>query len=277
MRDLLQRDTAEAYAAFRRLAPEHVTVDGRRVACLRAGHGAPSIVFLAGAGMAMDSWFRVLHAAGTLGTAVAPDRPGVGGSERAVAPQDGLEVVGWVRRVVEALGLPPPHVVVGHSVGGLIAQLWARTHPGEIAGMVLVESASAAEAAAAAEAGPGPRGSGLARVARGVLARLRPGRPGGSDEADRVPETARQLAGAGPFPPIRVVVVTGGSRMRGVPEDAFAAHLAAQATLPGLSPLGRQVIAPGSGHFPQLTEPDLVLDAIRSVAAEALRDAAPTT
>lgn len=264
MPSLLRRDTAEAYAAFRRQAPEVVTVDGRKVACMRAGEGLPSIVLLAGAGMSADSWFRVLSGAGSLGTAVAVDRPGVGRSQRAALPQTGLEVVGWLRRVVAALELPPPHLVVGHSLGGLMAQLWARTYPDEVCGVVLVDSASASEVdeGASRSGASGPDG-----LRRRLLALLRHGRPPGTDEADVVPETARQLAAAGPFPPVPLVVVSGGARMRGVPVAAFEEHHAAQGELPRLSPLGRQVVAGGSGHFPQMTEPGIVIDAIRSVAA----------
>jgi pimeloyl-ACP methyl ester carboxylesterase len=37
---------------------------------------------------------------------------------------------------------PGPYVLVGHSWGGLIARLFASTYPDEVAGLVLVDSAS---------------------------------------------------------------------------------------------------------------------------------------
>src|SRR5262249_14602208 len=42
-------------------------------------------------------------------------------------------------RFVRDLGVPPPHVLVGHSLGGLYMQLFARLHPDEVAGLVLVD------------------------------------------------------------------------------------------------------------------------------------------
>jgi pimeloyl-ACP methyl ester carboxylesterase len=39
-----------------------------------------------------------------------------------------------------------------------------------------------------------------------------------------------------------------------------------QQELARLSPLGEQVIAQRSGHFPQLTEPEVVLDVLRALA-----------
>ena len=37
--------------------------------------------------------------------------------------------------------MQPPYVVVGHSIGGVYAQLYARLRPKDVAGVVLVESA----------------------------------------------------------------------------------------------------------------------------------------
>lgn len=50
-----------------------------------------------------------------------------------------------------------------------------------------------------------------------------------------------------------------------VPESAFQAHADSQRELVELSPRGRQVIGRHSGHFPQLQEPQVVIDAIRDV------------
>ena len=54
-----------------------------------------------------------------------------------------------------------------------------------------------------------------------------------------------------------------------VPEAAFAAHQEAQRGRAALAPRGRQVIAEGSGHFPQLHDPEVVIAAIREVAEAA--------
>ncbi len=96
--------------------------------------------------------------------------------------------------------------------------------------------------------------------------RLR-GRPRGLDEIDNIAETVRQIRTAPPFPDVPLVVVTGGRRMRMVPDAAFAAHQEAQRGRVALSPQGRQVIAHESGHFPQLQEPAVVAGAIREVRA----------
>ncbi|GAA0652063.1 hypothetical protein GCM10009535_32960 [Streptomyces thermocarboxydovorans] len=42
--------------------------------------------------------------------------------------------------MLTALGEPGPYVLVAHSYGGLIATLYARTHPQNIAGLVMVDA-----------------------------------------------------------------------------------------------------------------------------------------
>lgn len=231
---------------------------------MRLGSGSPAIVFLSGAGMDIDSWFKVLPEAATLGTVVAYDRLGVGRSDRPAVAQSGDVIVETLRRLLANVA-PPPYVLVAHSLGGLPAEIFARRHPDEVGGLVLVEAASPAEAA-----NPPTPGS-IARAVesiRGVLDRLR-GRAQGLDEMDNVAETLRQIGAAPAFPDVPLVVVTGGKRMPMVPEAAFQAHLRAQADRAALSPQGRQVVAARSGHFPQLQEPEIVVAAIRDVVERA--------
>jgi pimeloyl-ACP methyl ester carboxylesterase len=41
-----------------------------------------------------------------------------------------------------ALALPAPYIVVGHSLGGFYAQVFARRYPKDVAAVVLVDAAS---------------------------------------------------------------------------------------------------------------------------------------
>ena len=45
-----------------------------------------------------------------------------------------------LRGLLETAGLKPPYVLVGHSLGGLYMQYFARQYPSEVAGLVLVDS-----------------------------------------------------------------------------------------------------------------------------------------
>jgi pimeloyl-ACP methyl ester carboxylesterase len=260
----MHRRDADAYAASRRRSRSFAAVSGRRVAYVDAGAGAPAIVFVSGAGMDIDSWFKVFPAVSGMSRAIAYDRLGVGQSDRPTAPQAGEVIVDTLRELLQQIEAAAPHVLVGHSLGGLHVELYARRHPEEVAGVVLVEAASPEEAA------DPPRGDVIARGIGGIQAAIdRMRGQHGLAEMDVVPETVRQVRAAPPFPDVPLVVVTGGQRMRMVPEAAFEAHQAAQRGRVALSAQGRQVIAEGSGHFPQLHEPEIVIEAIREVAQRA--------
>ena len=74
-------------------------------------------------------------------------------------------------------------------------------------------------------------------------------------------------------------MVTGGLTPRAwlMSPAAVGARRANQQALARLSPLGEQVVAQRSGHFPQLTEPRLVLRVLRDLVgcAQACASDAP--
>ncbi|HEX7601296.1 MAG TPA: alpha/beta hydrolase, partial [Polyangiaceae bacterium] len=61
-------------------------------------------------------------------------------SDDTSTPRTGRVVVEELRALLREKGLAPPYVLVGHSLGGLYMQLFARTHPDEVAGLVLVDT-----------------------------------------------------------------------------------------------------------------------------------------
>jgi len=84
-----------------------------------------------------------------------------------------------------------------------------------------------------------------------------------------VADTVAAIEAAGPFPEIPLTVVTGAldPPQRWVPQRARGARREHQLDLARLSPLGEHLIAMGSGHFPQLSEPAVVIGALRRLVA----------
>src|SRR5688572_29146975 len=92
-----------------------------------------------------------------------------------------------------------------------------------------------------------------------------------SVEVELVGQTAREIATAGPFPDVPVAVFTGGKSPPTFLMSAAAREirLANQRDLLTLSRHTRQLVAEKSGHFPQITEPAVVAQAILSIVGSA--------
>lgn len=244
---------------MRRQPPaREIVIDGQRLAYRLTGRGDTTVVLINGAGGPMDGWFRLYPEIDSLGQVLAYDRPGAGAAGRPCRAQTGAAVVAELRELLSAVGLTPPYVLAAHSFGGLHAQLFARTHPGEVAGIVFIEAAGPDDVE-----GMKRLEAPLARGLNGLLNRFARRDP--LDEVSQEAETAAQIRAAAPFPDVPVVVLSGGKRPPAwlSPADALAQREANQQALARLSPRGRRLIAGGSGHFPQISQPEEVLAAIR--------------
>ena len=84
-------------------------------------------------------------------------------------------------------------------------------------------------------------------------------------EDEKIAETITQVHQASGFPKIPLAVVSGTKKMPFVPEKNFELHLQFQKELATLSSNSKHYTAEASGHFPQITEPEIVLAAIKDV------------
>ncbi len=121
------------------MATTKFDVGGYELAAEIAGEGAPTVVFVSGAGAGRDSWDAAIAALRNSTTLVTYDRAGIGDSE---VPADlSVRTVGAaseeLHRLLVTTGLEGPFVLVGHSFGGLIALIYAARWP--VAGLVLVD------------------------------------------------------------------------------------------------------------------------------------------
>jgi len=112
----------------------------RRVEFAMTQHDTIPVVFENGLGGRMEWWKEVLPKISKDTTTFVYNRPGYGESDSSSTPRDGLHIVDELRAVLRAKGLNPPYVLVGHSLGGLYMQLFARRYPGEVSALILVDS-----------------------------------------------------------------------------------------------------------------------------------------
>jgi pimeloyl-ACP methyl ester carboxylesterase len=268
---------------------------------LTAGHGAPVVLLVSGAGETALDWLPVLAPISGLSTVVAVDRAGLGLSD----PAGRVTVESQVDDLVAVLAGVGPAILVGHSWGGLLVQLVARRQPTSVVGLVLVDpsheelSASMPRRWRAALLGVGPalalvHGLGLfPRLARPMGRKLaarctadptlqaaieneyvasyrrhhQVSMIGAENRLGPASVSLMRAARVGPpMPDVPVVVLTATTgKPAGLQEQSARLHAAEAAE----APHGRQVVVENSGHYIHHDRPEAVIDAIADVLAKA--------
>lgn len=120
---------------------EFTEVHGEQIHHLvnRDGSG-PTVVFESALSCPCTEWAWLLRALETTAPCLAYDRPGNGWSSQHRPPATAAELNDLTLSLLRKLDLPGPYVLVGHSVGGLLARAFAGRHADELAGVVLVDS-----------------------------------------------------------------------------------------------------------------------------------------
>ncbi len=119
-------------------------IGGRFIQLTCLGAGAPTVVVDAGMGTAPaeDPGWRVIAARVAEHTRICLyDRAGLGASD--AAPErvrTSADAAADLRKVLEEAKVAGPYLLVGHSIGGLHAQVFASLYPEDTAGLVLVSS-----------------------------------------------------------------------------------------------------------------------------------------
>lgn len=136
--------------------PEKVALSPSvQLAHVRSGQGQPVILLQAGLGDGASSWSGIVPELAALSTVVAYDRPGYGGSTVTTGPRDPCTIAREAHALLATLHLPPPYVLVGHSLGGLYQYAFARLYPQDVAGLVLLDATHPRHLASMRQHNPG--------------------------------------------------------------------------------------------------------------------------
>ena len=167
-------------------------------------------------------------------------------------------IVEELRTVLLNQGLKPPYVLVGHSLGGLYMQLFARKHPQEVAALILVDSTHPRqlEGAGALEK--------QSFFVRGLIGVLVTGTA--QDELDLLSQTGEQVLRLPTFSGKPVMVLSAAEPMKETSELARFSN-EKRVDIVRLYPGAKQLWVE-SGHAIPLEKPEAVVEAIRSVLAE---------
>lgn len=235
--------------------PRMVSVDGMDIALDCSGKGQPTVILEADLGVPMDTWNAVVAEIAGTARICRYDRPPVPAGPGTVAER----MVTRVRALLAAAGEQPPYILVGAGFAGLPVQLFARQHPDEVLGVVLVDAPHPEFEARLGEL--------LSPEQVAVREAAIAANPVGVTRAD-VLAAGEAVAAAPGFPPVSTVVLRPG--LAAPPPDpawptarieALRAELAESLALLG-DPDRPVVVAKASADRIQESEPGLVIEAI---------------
>jgi pimeloyl-ACP methyl ester carboxylesterase len=276
-----------------------VDIGGQRLHLVTAGEGSPAVVIIPALADNVLQWLPVAEEVASETQVCVYDRAEVGWSDpppRGRRTLDGM--ADDLYALLDVAGIPPPYVLVGHSIGGVIIRRFCVRYPSLVAGMVLVESSHEDQGrrigAVDWRFGPGMLVEVAARRQARILGLRRLAASLGlmrSFDAMVAREAPPEYAEAN-----RAILLSARQRQASVRELLMAARMQGQPPRLGSIPLtvltrarrpGREpevwsqlqdelaalssdsvhVHAERGGHYLQLDEPDLVVQAIRDLVS----------
>lgn len=288
-------------------------VGGHRLHLLCSGKrraGQPVVVLEAGLASWSFYWRLAQPEVARFARVCSYDRAGLGWSERGPEPRSARRLAEELHALLGQAGEKGPYVLVGHSLGGLLAREFARQHLDEVAGLVLVDSAHEDQMERIPTARREVERSvkamrylavigrfGLVRaLSRSLLKRFPSVRTPedkavfrasllGSAYFQTVAAESQAMLDNGPAERLEslgdrpLVVIKAGSRPARLPAGMTAEQWrelrkpwdAIQEELVCLSTRGRLVVADKSLHTVQVEQPEVVVEAIREVVEAASR------
>ena len=105
------------------------------------GEGSPTVLLEAGLDDFSIFWSLVQAEIAETTRVCSYDRAGLGWSEPNPSPRTSETMVDELHRLLVNAKVDPPYILVGHSFGGALTRLYAHKYPDEVLGMVLVDAA----------------------------------------------------------------------------------------------------------------------------------------
>lgn len=215
-----------------------VQLDGRKVEIVEAGSGGPTVIFEAGLGNDWTTWDATASEVSQHARVFAYSRPGYGKSERTSAARTAKQIVEDLRTLLASREIAPPYILVGHSFGGAYMEYFAKAHPEEVVGVVLVDPRHRDFSAKCDEAGI----SGC-----GIPASALPSMPKTDrDEVEAYAHVSEEITAAGQFGAYPVRVLT--AKVHSFNRDAWPLWESLHGELATEAADGKQIFFPGVGH-----------------------------
>ena len=119
-----------------------ISMGGYNIHLYTTGTG-PNVILDAGLGCNALSWSLVQPEIARFARVTSFDRPGNGWSDESPKERTSQNIAMELHEALHKAKIFGPYVFVGHSFGGIDAQMFAQLYPDEVAGLILVESSHA--------------------------------------------------------------------------------------------------------------------------------------
>ena len=228
-------------------------IGGYSLAYQCAGHGSPTVILEAGyTASGIDTYGPAILPSIAHATRVCTyDRAGDGVSDlrpRWVKPLTGATQARELHRLLAAIHVGGPYVVVGHSYGGMISREFAALYPDQVVGMVLVDASSEPEIPVYDRLHAGPWIDGTVT-------------PAVNQKID-IHATVRQLEHAPSLGSLPLVVITAGILQDRWLKTVPMLEARAQTRLSDLSTNSIHVVDRGVGHMIPTDDPTILVTAV---------------
>jgi pimeloyl-ACP methyl ester carboxylesterase len=264
--------------------PGHlVDIGGYRLHLWCTGEGAPAVILDTGLGGSSADWGFVQPDVARFTRVCSYDRAGMGYSDPGPSPRTARRIASELAELLVRGGIAGPVVLVGASIAGFDVRVFASDHPKRAAGLVLVDAShedQAHEVPWMARFVPllstvgalrlfgvsfGQRVESLPPSVRRYAQATRfraAGYQAAADEIIHIRESVSEVRSSRRKLTVPVLVVTGG---RGADEN----WRRLQQDQASLSVQGCLIVAQQSGHVVSVDQPEVVVDAIRTVVETA--------
>jgi pimeloyl-ACP methyl ester carboxylesterase len=276
-----------------------VDIGGYKLHLDCTGQGYSTVILDSGLGDTYVSWQRVLPQIAQFARVCSYDRAGLGYSDSSPHPRTSKNIAEELHTLLHHAGVPPPYILVGHSMGGFDVRLYASLYRNEVAGLVLVDSSHPEQRKRLPPALLDLDASwvrqqefleftmpfGIPRLlgfcdsdpeVRAAECNFHSAREAVA-ELKSISESAAQTAATGPLGDLLLAVLSSDPEhpRPDLPEDLVKptndAWQQMQEELSHLSTKGTRVIAKGSGHYIQIDRPEVVIEAVHNILDQARR------
>jgi len=247
-----------------------VSVGNHSLHVVTMGHGENTVIIEAGYMGELADWRTFAASIATFSKVVIYSRAGYGKSNPSVTPNTLNDSVEDLRVLIKMIKLKGPFIMVGHSYGGLIVRTFAEIYPAQVKGLVFVEPASENYFKTLREIDPirteASRKRMFGRLSGNKLEEYKLMMANYYDTPLNIIEVAS-------FPDVPVVVLTAAKKrnsksLANTPE-ARKSWREEHSKLFSEFPQGSHIVTINSGHFIQVDEPELIVDAVKNVIVQA--------